>query len=111
MTNLDLQPVHIKYKKLIGKKGANPIHEILTTGGLYIEVMGKGAGFEVIGTGPHRGVARHIAEHKCPGIEWTELAKGEYVPPEHYMHLVPAYLAYTNAVIERKKQRDEQGNR
>ena len=88
---LDLSPVHIKLKRRIGRLNTNPIFEVLTTGGLYLNILGKGAGFEVIATGPHQAVARHISMERHPGIEWTELSKSDYVDPQDYLFLLPKY--------------------
>lgn len=106
--NLNVQPVHIKYKKEIGQVNSNKVWEILTTGGLYMEILGKGAGFEVIGTGPHRGIARHIAENRQPGIVWNELAKSDHIDISDFMYLLPKYEAATTA-IDRKAQERQRG--
>lgn len=97
--NLNIEPVHIKYKKEIGKVKTNPVFEILTTGGLYMEILGKGAGFEVIGTGPHRGVARYIAEQRQPGIEWNDFAKSEHFDSAEILAQAPKYQYMTDVVI------------
>lgn len=107
---LSVDPVHIKYKKEIGKVNTNKVWEILTTGGLYMEILGKGAGFEVIGTGPHRGVARYIAEQRQPNLQWNEFAKGDYIDPIDFMFALPKYEAetdeYNRRLQERLRERD-----
>jgi hypothetical protein len=106
--SLKIEPIHIKYKKQIGHVGSNPVHEILTTGGLYMNILGKGAGFEVIGTGPHRAIARHISENKQPNIVWDGLSKSDHVDLEDYMYLLPKYVAITDALRARQKERDNE---
>lgn len=103
---LNLTPVHIKHKKQIGKVNTNPVWEIATTGGLFINVLGKGAGFEVIGTGPHPAVARHISEQKQPSVEWSDLSKAEWVDPAHFEFILPKYIAITDALVERQKENE-----
>ena len=105
--SLNLEPVHIKTKKQVGKVNSNPVFEVLTTGGLYMNILGKGAGFEVIGTGPHRGVARYIAEQKQPGVEWNDFAKSEFIDPAHFMFLIPKYTDLTDAFQARQELQDE----
>lgn len=103
--SLNLDPVHIKYKKKVGSVNTNPVFEVLTTGGLYMEILGKGAAFEVIGTGPHRGVARYIAEQRHTGIQWNDLAKADWQDPASFAFLLPKYIALTDAFRERQAQR------
>lgn len=94
---LNLSPEHVASKKKVGKKGSNPVWEVVTTGGLYVDILGKGSGFEIIGTGPHRAIARHIAESKIPDIVWNELSKGEdFLPVEEYEFLLPKYIELTD---------------
>ena len=93
---LSLTPEHVQSKKRIGHLKDAPIFEILTTGGLYLNVLGKGAGWEVIATGPHRAVARYIAEQRYPNVIWTELSKSDWVDPADFMSLVPKYQELTD---------------
>lgn len=93
---LALTPEHVASKKRIGNLKDSPIFEILTTGGLYMNILGKGAGFEVISTGPHRAIARFIAEQRYPNVIWTELSKSDWVDPKDFMPLVPKYQELTN---------------
>jgi hypothetical protein len=97
---LNLTPEHVAYKKKIGRKGANPVWEVMTTGGLYLDILGKGAGFEVLGTGPHRAVARHIAEQRDPEIVWEEMSKSDFVTMPEIAYLVPEYEAVTDRLRE-----------
>jgi len=93
---LALTPEHVASKKRIGNLKDAPIFEILTTGGLYMNILGKGAGFEVISTGPHRAIARFIAEQRYPNVIWTELSKSDWVDPRDFMPLVPKYQELTD---------------
>lgn len=93
---LSLTPEHVASKKRIGHLKENPIFEILTTGGLYLNVLGKGAGFEVIATGPHRAVARYIAEQRYPGLVWTELSKSDWVDPADFQGILPKWQELTD---------------
>ncbi len=99
--DLKLEPVHIAQKKKIGKVGSNPVFEVLTSGGLWVHILGKGAGFDILSTGPHKAVARYIAEQKEPNLEWTELSKSEWVPFEDYAHLIPKYMEMTDELRAR----------
>ena len=104
--SLNLEPVHIKSKKKVGSVNSNPVFEVLTTGGLYMNILGKGAGFEVIGTGPHRGVARFISEQRQPTVQWTDLAKSDWHDPSHFAFLLPKYIALTDAFRARQEEDD-----
>ena len=92
---LSLTPEHVQSKKKIGSYKELPVFEIVTTGGLYLNVLGKGAGWEVIGTGPHRAVARYIAEQRYPAIAWSELSKSDWVDPADFAHILPKYQELT----------------
>ncbi len=95
---LNLTPVHIKSKRPIGKLKTNPIFEVLTTGGLYLNILGKGGEFEVIATGPHQGVARYIAEQRYPDIQWNELSKSDFVEFVEIAYLLPKYEEFTDRI-------------
>jgi hypothetical protein len=91
---VNLTNAHIASKKQIGNLEGSPVVEIVTTGGLHLVVMKKGAGVETLGAGPHRAVARWMAKKRQPKLEISELTKSEDVAPEHFQHLVPAYEAF-----------------
>jgi len=93
---LALTPEHVASKKRIGNLKESPIFEILTTGGLYLNVLGKGGGWEVIATGPHRAIARYISEQRYPNVIWTELSKSDWVDPRDFMPMVPKYQELTD---------------
>jgi hypothetical protein len=86
---------HISYKKNVGTLKGKPVIELATTGGLHMIVTAQNGGVETLGTGPHRGVARYIAEQHEPDIIWTELSKADYLDPEHFAFCLPAYQELT----------------
>jgi hypothetical protein len=79
-----LTPEHIAYKKKIARVGAAPLYEVMTTGGLYINVLGKNGAFDIVGTGSHRAISRYITEKKlgAGNIVWEELSKSDWIPYE-----------------------------
>ena len=93
---LNLTPEHVASKEKVGKLNDQIVWEIATTGGLYVNVIAKGASFEVIGTGPHPAIAKHIASQRCPSIVWTKLKKSDSVPFYEYEYLLPKYEEFTN---------------
>lgn len=99
--NLNLTPVHVKHKKQIGRVRGSPVWEVLTTGGLYMDILARDGSFEVIGTGPHQALARHIAEQKQPMIEWIELSKSDFLDYVDYAFLIPKYSMETEEVNRR----------
>lgn len=92
---MQIEPNHIAYKKLVGKLNDKKIFELRTTGGLNMIVVADVGKSEVLGVGPHRAIARHIAKKKCQDIEWTELSKSDHLEPQYYEHLLPTYEALT----------------
>jgi hypothetical protein len=102
--SLNLTEEHVKARKRVGAVGTNPVFEIVTTGGLWMNVMGKGGKFDVISTGPHRAVARYIAEQREPNLVWNTLSKADFIPFEDFAHLVPKYQALTDAFVAASKE-------
>lgn len=92
---MDLIPAHISYKKNVGTLKGKPVIELATTGGLHMIVTAKSGSIETLGTGPHRAVARYIAEQHEPEIVWSELSKADYVAPEHFVWCLPTYQELT----------------
>lgn len=75
----------------VGTYASRPVMEVRTKGGLHLIVSPRAdKGPEVLGTGPHRAVARAVAlkHHK---IEWNDLTKGDWIDPIHYQFLMPQY--------------------
>ena len=82
----------IEFKKKVGKSKGKPVFHVKTRGGLHVIADDKGT---VLGSGPHRAVARHLAQKFEPDVEWTELSKSDHVDFEAYAHLLPQYEALT----------------
>lgn len=95
--NLTTNQIDEKPKK-VGDLRGRPVFHLRTKGGLHVLVMAKGASFETLGTGPHRAVARHIAQKHEPGIVWSELSKADHVNPESFQLILPKYEELTNAL-------------
>lgn len=71
--------------------------EIGLIGGLHlIAKAGEGGKAQVLGAGPHRAVARHIAKKRNPEIEFTDLSKADHVEPIYFQDILPAYEAMTD---------------
>ena len=70
---------HIAMKKRIGSLDGKPVVELMTSGGLYMVVTNKAGALDILGTGPHRAVARFLAKKKEPKLEVTELSKSDWL--------------------------------
>jgi hypothetical protein len=81
----------------IGTHGKDPIYQCKTKGGLYLIIKkgDNGKGFDVMATGPHRAVARHIAMKNFEDIVFTELSKSDHVGIENFALIIPEYEALT----------------
>lgn len=78
---MDIKDNYIAYKKRIGTFKGSPVTEILLKGGLnLVAIMEKGKP-KIIGAGPHRAVARWLAQKAEPELEISEspLEKSESV--------------------------------
>jgi hypothetical protein len=99
---MNITAEHIASKKKVGEYKGRPVIEVATTGGLHLIVTGKGGGIETMGSGPHRAVARYIADKYARAehdkIHWTDLAKADYVAPEHFADILPAYEELTEKI-------------
>lgn len=93
---------HVAYKRRVGKVGDMPVIELATTGGLHLIIVARGGKSEVLGTGPHRAVARFIAKKREDKIEWTDLQKSDHVPAELFAEVLPKYEAMTDAFRARQ---------
>jgi hypothetical protein len=90
----------IAYRKKVGKLGDDQIFEIGLIGGLHLIAKAQPGGkSEILGAGPHRAVARHIAQKRNPDIRWTELSKSDHIEPEFFEFLLPAYEAMTDTLV------------
>lgn len=95
--NLTAEQIDEKPKKVGDLKG-RPVFHLRTKGGLHVLVTPRGASFETLGTGPHRAVARHIAQKHEPDIIWSELSKADHVNPESFAMILPKYEELTDAL-------------
>lgn len=102
MDSTSITPDQIQYKRRVGRIGNAPVIELATTGGLHLIVTARGGKGEVLGTGPHRAVARFIAKKREDKIEWTDLEKSDPVPYECFKDELPKYEAYTDSLRERQ---------
>lgn len=91
MDPMSIPAAQIVVKKAVGKSEGKDVTYIKTVGGLHLITNHKGI---VIGSGPHRQVARTIA-NRYAEVEWTELSKADHLPLEAYQHLLPEYEALT----------------
>lgn len=93
---MDIAADQISSKKRVGKIGTSPVLELATSGGLHLIVCARNGKAEVLGTGPHRAVARFIAKKRESKIEWTDLNKSDYVDPAFFQDILPQYEEQTN---------------
>lgn len=94
---MQIPEAQIILKKKVGTVNGSDVTYIKTVGGLHLMVNNRG---NIISTGPHRQVARHLANRYEPDIQWTELSKADHVPLAHYEHLLPEYEALTKQFRE-----------
>lgn len=96
---MNISSEHIASKKKVGHLGTRPVIEVSTTGGLHLVVTMKNGALETLGTGPHRAVARYIAEKQARNskeeIQWTDLSKADHIPPEFFADILPQYEELT----------------
>lgn len=95
--NIDARQLKSKPKK-IGKKGDQDVLEVVTKGGLHVVVAQKDKGFETLGTGPHRAVARCIAKKVAPSVVFTDLNKSDHIEEIHFKSVLPKYEALTTGL-------------
>ena len=77
---MNIEPKHIASKRRIGtRKSGEPVIEILLKGGLHLVTTLHGGKPKTIGAGPHRAVARWMAEKNDPEVHIEELSKDEQV--------------------------------
>lgn len=89
----------------VGTYQSRPVMEVRTKGGLHLIVSPREKKPpEVLGTGPHRAVARAVSM-KHHDIQWNDLAKGDWIDPIHYEFLMPRYEKLTEDF--RKLQGDQ----
>jgi hypothetical protein len=76
---MNIEPKHIASKRRIGTCKGQPVVEILLKGGLHLVTTLQGGKPKTIGAGPHRAVARWMAEKNEPECAIEELSKDEQV--------------------------------
>ena len=75
---MNINEKHIKTKRKIGSIHGKPVVEVVTGGGFHmVATQGEGNKLKILGTGPHRAVARWIAQKTEPDLEITELSKSD----------------------------------
>lgn len=82
-------------------KGKDVFHTV-TKGGLHLLSVVDGPKRETIGSGPHVGISRHVAMKSHPDLQWTGLAKGDFIELEHCQEILPKYEALTSALRKRE---------
>jgi hypothetical protein len=84
-------------REKVGKIGDSSIMAIGLMGGLHlvVKIDEKTKKYETLGTGPHRAVARFLAEKREPKIVWTALSKADHVPEEMFQFCLPKYVKLT----------------
>ena len=95
---------HIASEKRIGTLKGAPGVEVMTSGGLYMVVYQKSGKVETLGSGPHRAVARYIAQKREPSLEITELSKSDHIDEAAILSVLPKYERLTdelNAIARR----------
>lgn len=93
--NIDLRQVSGTPRRIGETADGDDVFECVTKGGLtIIEAANARTGKKrVIGLGPHRALARHVAKSQTQGLKLTELSKSEAVGPEYWAHLIPDCLS------------------
>jgi|SRR6185436_18662878 len=99
---MEITAEHIDKKRRVGKLGHNPVFAISTTGGLHLVVVARGGQAEVLGTGSHAAIARHIAKKREEKIEWSDLNKSDHVPYACFEDILPRYEALTEQFRNRQ---------
>lgn len=100
---MDIEPNQIARKTKVGMIGDRPVVEVVTKGGWHMVMSQKNGKLMTMGVGSHRAVARHIAGQK-EKIDWCDLAKADYIAPEHYAVHLPLYTYITEKVCAREGQ-------
>jgi len=93
MEPMNIPAAQIAMKKKVGTADGKDLTYIKLVGGLHMITNHKGV---VVGSGPHKAVARHIAGRHVENIQWSELSKADHLPFEDFAHLLPKYEAVTD---------------
>lgn len=94
---IQLTPEQIAHKKKIGSLKGKPVFEIKTKGGFFVVAAAGDANkkSEILGTGSHRAIARHIAEKNAPEFKIDALEKSDF-ELELYQEFIPYYEKLTD---------------
>jgi hypothetical protein len=90
----------IIYKKKIGELEGDPVIEVRTIGGYNMVLRLKKSSAPLLAVGSHRALARYIAKQRNPGINFTNLEKGDFIDEACFLWLVPKYDALTQEMID-----------
>jgi hypothetical protein len=93
MDTMTIPAAQIAMKKKIGQAEGKDLTYMKLVGGLHLITNHRG---HVVGSGPHKAVARAIAKQHLNDITWTELSKSDHLPYEAYAHLMDEAVATTN---------------
>lgn len=97
---MKITPNDIASKKVIGKLRDKNVTELVTTGGLHIVATDNGGDIKILGTGPHRAIARYLAEKSEPDLVIHELSKSDALDLVTIMRELPKWEAYTRRLQE-----------
>lgn len=93
--SLSVKPQEISTKKIIGHMDGHDVYQLGLKGGLFIMAMTKNGQLEVLATGPHPTVMKHVGRKLHPHLVITELLKSEALPESQYVRMVPFYTDLT----------------
>lgn len=82
----------------VGKLRGEPVFLMQTKGGFNI-VYSQAAG-RVIGSAPHKGLAKHIATLNEKDVEFDELSKAEPFDPSLFQNIIQDWLEVTDRLNE-----------
>lgn len=69
---MNIDKKHIKLTKTVGMLESVPVDLVLCRGGFNILIMLKKNGeSEILGCGPHLGIAKNQVSKKYPRIQWS----------------------------------------
>lgn len=100
--NLDAE--QLSSKRIIGKSGGRNVIELVTKGGWHLIVRADASGFQPIGAGSHKGIARFIAKKKDAELELDELSKAESIDDALLEPYIPFWESFTDKLIASSKK-------
>lgn len=94
--NINISQLQMKPKR-VGKLKDEDVYETVTKGGLVVLATGNGGKInKVLGVGPHKAVARMIAEKKEPELQVTQLTKSQQGDLVYAAQIAPEYESLTD---------------